>query len=56
MSSTQRVIASILAGCIAFCIMAAMGMQPKAIFITIPIVITAWITQQFRNDKDLKDE
>lgn len=52
MSSTQRVIVSILAGVITFCIMGAIGMKPNATFITISIVVTAMITKNFRNDKD----
>jgi len=52
MSSTQRIIVSLVAGLAAFIIMAVIGMKPSAAIIAAAIGITAMLTQNSRNDKD----
>lgn len=52
MGSTQRILVCLLAGLITFVIMLVAGMKPSGTIIGSVIVLTAMVTQKFRNDKD----
>jgi uncharacterized membrane protein YgaE (UPF0421/DUF939 family) len=56
MSSTQRVIACIVAGVITFLVLALLGMHPSNKLFSMTIVLVIWITatitKKYRNDID----